>query len=278
MGKKLEPKISNLDNIENEVVVMRPLGGSSSSSSLSSYWPLLGIVVAIISIGYVWLSSAEKKNQIDLALAAKTAQEQAKTQEIKQREAFYEGMNEQTLTNQEQEAENARIAWENYNQEQKRREIFEMEQRKNVSVESFAPSSSQSNEESQTQTRSYWKCTDDTGVTTYSIEPCHIETIQPEKNPSLKFVPQQKEIRIADTQHINIIHNPTPAPRVTTNTVIAYRDSNTQPDINKMESIDCQNAKRAYKFEKDNRYGKQFNMDRIRSELIEKCGGWPSSL
>ena len=245
MGETSEPKISSLDNIENEVVVMRPLGGSTTSGGLMAYWPLLGVFAAIVAVGYVWLSSAEKKNEIDLALAAKTAQEQAKNQERKQREAFYQGMNQQVFNNQEQEAENARIAWENYNEaqrQQKVNDILAMEQQSSNNVYHNTPVPTQS------KVNSYWKCKDNTGVTTYSVEPCNIETKQPIKHASQNLMPTEKELRIIDTQNVNVIHNPTPAPKVITKTVVVYRNANSEPRIDKTNSLDCQNAKRAYKF------------------------------
>lgn len=274
-SEKQEPKIGNLDNIQNEVVVMRPLGNSSSYSNLNTYWPLLGVIAAVVAIGYVWLSSTEKKHEIDVALAAQTSQEQAKTQERKQREAFYEGMNQQVFNNQEEEAENARIAWENYNEAQKQQkvnEILAMERQSSNNVYHNTPAPTQS------KVNSYWKCTDNTGVTTYSVEPCNIEAKQPQQNASLKFVPTEKEIRIVDTHRVNVIHNPTPAPKVIAKTVVVYRNADSQPSLNKMNSLDCQNAKRAYKFEKGSYFGKSFNKERITNDVLVKCGGWPNDL
>lgn len=118
MGKKLESKIGNVEHLDNPIVVMKSL--DNRSSLIGSYLPLIVIVGIIFCISYAWLSNAEKKAEIDVALAAKREQQQELLKEQKQREAYYQGMTEQILSNQEQEAENARIAWEYYHQERKR--------------------------------------------------------------------------------------------------------------------------------------------------------------
>lgn len=282
--ERQEPKINSLESIENEIIVMKPLGGSSSSSSINLYWPLVFVVITVFTIGYFSLSNAEKKHEVDIALAAKTAQEQAKTQERKQREAFYEGMNQQIFNNQEQEAENARIAWQNYREaqrQQKINEILTMEQQSSNGAYIDARPPNQYNFQ-QAKINSYWKCTDDTNITTYSIEPCNIEAkqakAQTQEIPSQKFTPTQKEIRIIENQRANIIHNPTPPAKVITKTVVVYRNVNNQPSLSKTNSLDCQNAKRAYKFENGSYFGKSFNRERIIKDVWLKCGAWPKDL
>lgn len=259
MGKKLESKIGNVEHLDNPIVVMKPL--DNRSSLIGSYLPLIVIVGIIFFISYAWLSNAEKKAEIDVALAAKREQQQELLKEQKQREAYYQGMTEQILSNQEQEAENARIAWEYYYQERKRlgqerkiNEILALEEQQN------------------SRPKSYWKCTDNTGGTTYSVEPCQIESQV-----------ESKQV-IVDTHNVNVVHNPNPVPtvsnvpKVVTKTVEVYKYANNQEQPNKINSVDCQNAKRAWKFESSNPYQKSFNIDRIRKDVWIKCGTWPNDL
>lgn len=276
--ERQEPKINNLDNIENDIIVMRPLGGSYSKSN--SLWPLVSLIIVIVVGCYAWVSNTQKNVEHEMALAAQKTQKDEKFQEKQQREAFYEGMNQQALTNQEQEAENARIAWENYNEaqrQQKVNEILAMEQQSSNGAYIDARAPNQYNQPA--KINSYWKCTDNTGITTYSVQPCNIEAKQPPINNSgIAFTPEQKEIRIIDTQSINVVHNPTPPTRVLTKTVVVYRNANNQPSLSKTNSLDCQNAKRAYKFENGSYFGKSFNRERIIKDVWVKCGAWPNDL
>jgi hypothetical protein len=259
MGEKLEPKIGNVENIQTPIVVMKPLG--NNSSYISSFLLLLGTVGILFFIGYAWIVTNENKTKIDIALTTKKEQQEKLTQERQQREAYYQGMNEQILSNQEQEAENARIAWEHYHQEQKR-----LEQERKIN-EILALE-----EQQNSGRKSYWKCTDNTGETIYSVEPCQIEG---------KVISKQV---IVDTHNVNIIHNPNPVPtvsnvpKVITKNVYVYKHTNNQANNNKINSVDCQNAKRAWKFESSNPYQKSFNIDRLRKDVWVKCGTWPSDL
>jgi hypothetical protein len=243
---------------------------------------MIRLIAIILVVGFIWYSRTQQNLEIETAnaLAAQKNQEDAKIQEKQQREAFYEGMNQQALTNQEQEAENARIAWQNYNEaqrQQKVNEILAMEQQTSNGAYIDARSPDQYSQPS--KINSYWKCTDNTGITTYSVQPCNIEAKQPPINNSdIAFTPSQKEIRIIDTQSINVVHNPTPPPRVITKTVVVYRNANNQPSLSKTNSLDCQNAKRAYKFENGSYFGKSFNRERIIKDVWVKCGAWPNDL
>ncbi|MDO8417086.1 MAG: hypothetical protein Q7S87_12845 [Agitococcus sp.] len=269
-----------IERMHNDIVIMR--ASKEAQKKTWQYWPLVAIMLGVIGAGYFGLLSVQQDVERDLALAARKTQREAMSQEQKQHEAYYQGMNEQTFNNQEQEAENARIAWENYNEEQRRlkvNEILAMAQQ--VSKGAYIDTRAANQYNQTAKIKSYWKCTDDTGVATYSTEPCNSDSKQPQQNTSramLATKPNEKEIRIVESQSVNVIHNPRPAPRVINNTVVVYRNADNQPNLNRMNSLDCQNAKRAYKFEKGSYFGKSFNRERILNDVVTKCGGWPSDL
>lgn len=105
---------------------MRPTDRPQStrgSNAPWSPWELFGIIVAAIVVGnIVWWWSASIYAEHKLGEAAQALAQEAKEAEKKQREVYYQEMTRQELAAQRQEAENVRIAWENYNQVQKAQE------------------------------------------------------------------------------------------------------------------------------------------------------------
>jgi cytoskeletal protein RodZ len=99
MGEKIEPKINHLDNTENEVIVMRPLGNRPNSKTSRYDWPLIRLIAVILVVGFIWYSRVQQNLEVEAAnaLADKKAQQvDVQSQEQKQREAYYQGINERT--------------------------------------------------------------------------------------------------------------------------------------------------------------------------------------
>lgn len=93
------------------------------SPSAWTPWAMFGVIVGAIIIGnlaWSWLSLKYLEHEAATAIKALEAAEAQAQKEAK--EAYYHDMNQATLAKQDQEAENARIAWEHYNAEQQRQE------------------------------------------------------------------------------------------------------------------------------------------------------------
>ena len=113
--------------------------------------------------------------------------------------------------------------------------------------------------------KDFWQCVQANGKTVFSDLPC------PKGQEQLTYITEQgsfvqgfEKNKELVRQQPKSVHSPPTA---------------SAPSLNhKMKSLECNNAKRAWKFEGDKLPSKDFNRTRIIADVIRNCGGWPVDL
>lgn len=112
-----------------------------------------------------------------------------------------------------------------------------------------------------------WECVSPNGKKVFSNLPCAKE------QEKWNFVTQETTV-------INGFDKSRsqPAPNHQNIRPLLRQKNNVIMNNNKLNSLDCQNAKRAWKFENDNELSKSYNKERLRKDVWIKCGTWPKDL
>lgn len=126
--------------------------------------------------------------------------------------------------------------------------------------------------------KDFWQCVQANGKTVFSDMPC------PNGQEQLTYIPQEGSFiqgmdqasksywarqKYLEQQRIQSQANQNTRPR---------SKARRSQQVNLTNPVDCNNAKRAWHFERDKLPSKGFNRTRLVNDVIKKCGGWPPDL